>query len=119
MPSSMTMSPNPSRPPPPPPPPPPPSPWRTASPSLHRQFVTESSVSYQAEVGGFQHDGSLHLQARSEKYGKLERGPLRTVPPYIWFVKRKKQQPHHLEKYSVELSLGCDGFMIRSSVSRQ
>ncbi|XP_021304762.1 uncharacterized protein LOC110430898 isoform X2 [Sorghum bicolor] len=44
MPSSMTMSPNPSRPPPPPPPPPPPSPWRTASPSLHRQFVTESSV---------------------------------------------------------------------------
>ncbi|KAG0512466.1 hypothetical protein BDA96_10G015900 [Sorghum bicolor] len=32
----MTMSPNPSC-------PPPPSPWRTASPSLHRQFVTELS----------------------------------------------------------------------------
>lgn len=26
---------------------------------------------YQAEVRGFQHDGSLHLQARSQKYGKV------------------------------------------------
>ena len=25
----------------------------------------------QAEVRGFQHDGSLHLQARSLKYGKV------------------------------------------------
>ena len=27
--------------------------------------------SFQAEVRGFQHDGSLHLQARSQKYGKV------------------------------------------------
>ena len=26
---------------------------------------------FQAEVRGFQHDGSLHLQARSQKYGKV------------------------------------------------
>ncbi|KAF8702734.1 hypothetical protein HU200_032562 [Digitaria exilis] len=28
-------------------------------------------INHQAEVRGFQHDGSLHLQARSEKYGKV------------------------------------------------
>lgn len=28
-------------------------------------------VHLQAEVRGFQHDGSLHLQARSQKYGKV------------------------------------------------
>jgi len=35
-------------------------------------FFTKNCVTdYQAEVRGFQHDGSLHLQARSEKYGKV------------------------------------------------
>jgi len=35
-------------------------------------FFTENCVTdYQAEVRGFQLDGSLHLQARSEKYGKV------------------------------------------------
>ncbi|TVU15210.1 hypothetical protein EJB05_38717 [Eragrostis curvula] len=64
---------------------------------------------HSAEVRGFQHDGSLHLQARSQKYGKLERGQLLTVPPYL--VKRRKQHFHHLEQYDVDLILGCNGFV--------
>ncbi|KAF8394475.1 hypothetical protein HHK36_020683 [Tetracentron sinense] len=62
-----------------------------------------------AEVRGFQHDGSLHLQARSQKYGKLERGQLLTVPPYL--VKRRKQHSHHLEQYGIDMILGCNGFI--------
>ncbi|KAM3194127.1 hypothetical protein ACQJBY_070654 [Aegilops geniculata] len=63
----------------------------------------------QAEVRGFQHDGSLHLQARSQKYGKLQRGQLLTVPAYL--VKRRKLHFHHLEQYDVDLILGCNGFI--------
>ncbi|XP_016650653.1 PREDICTED: exosome complex component RRP4 homolog [Prunus mume] len=62
----------------------------------------------QAEVRGFQHDG-LHLQARSQKYGKLGRGQLLTLPPYL--VKRRKQHFHHLENYGIDLIIGCNGFI--------
>lgn len=31
------------------------------------------------------------------------------VAPYL--VKRKKQHFHHLEKYNVDLILGCNGFI--------
>ncbi|PSS06256.1 Exosome complex component like [Actinidia chinensis var. chinensis] len=62
-----------------------------------------------AEVRGFQHDGSLHLQARSQKYGKLERGQLLTVPSYL--VKRRKLHLHHIEQYRIDLILGCNGFV--------
>ncbi|KAL5134977.1 Exosome complex component RRP4 [Glycine soja] len=61
-----------------------------------------------AEVRGFQHDG-LHLQARSRKYGKLNRGQLLIVPPYL--VKRQKQHFHHLEEFGIDLILGCNGFI--------
>ena len=37
--------------------------------------VTSHEINYQAEVRGFQHDGSLHLQARSQKYGKVDAIP--------------------------------------------
>nr|GMD60981.1 exosome complex component RRP4 homolog [Ipomoea batatas] len=63
----------------------------------------------QAEVRGFQHDGSLHLQARSQKYGKLERGQLLIVSPYL--VKKRKQHFHHLDQYQIDLILGCNGFI--------
>lgn len=33
--------------------------------------LSKEFVFFQAEVRGFQHDGSLHLQARSQKYGKV------------------------------------------------
>ncbi|CAK9160112.1 unnamed protein product [Ilex paraguariensis] len=67
------------------------------------------AVFEEAEVRGFQHDGSLHLQARSQKYGKLERGQLLTISPYL--VKRQKQHFHHLEECGIDLVLGCNGFI--------
>uniref|UniRef100_M8BUN4 K Homology domain-containing protein n=1 Tax=Aegilops tauschii TaxID=37682 RepID=M8BUN4_AEGTA len=62
-----------------------------------------------AEVCHIQHDGSLDLQPRSQKYGKLQRGQLLTVPAYL--VKRRKQHFHHLEQYDADLILGCNGFV--------
>lgn len=82
---------------------------RTAVDELNMRSIFEESDVICAEVRGFQHDGSLHLQARSEKYGKLERGQLLKVPPYL--VKRKKQHFHHLEQYNIDLILGCNGFI--------
>ncbi|KAK9137127.1 hypothetical protein Sjap_007721 [Stephania japonica] len=64
----------------------------------------------QAEVRDtFQHDGTLHLQARSRKYGKLEKGQLLTVSPYL--VKRSKQHFHHLEEFGIDLILGSNGYI--------
>ncbi|XP_062183613.1 exosome complex component RRP4 homolog [Phragmites australis] len=82
---------------------------RTAVDELNMRSIFEENDVVCAEVRGFQHDGSLHLQARSQKYGKLERGQLLTVPPYL--VKRQKQHFHHLEQYDVDLILGCNGFI--------
>ncbi|CAL9772044.1 unnamed protein product [Musa acuminata subsp. burmannicoides] len=82
---------------------------RTAVDELNMRSIFEENDVICAEVRGFQHDGSLHLQARSQKYGKLERGMLLTVPAYL--VKRRKQHFHHLENYGVDLILGCNGFI--------
>ncbi|MBA0599586.1 hypothetical protein Gorai_005797 [Gossypium raimondii] len=62
-----------------------------------------------AEVRNFQHDGSLQLQARSQKYGKLEKGQLLIVDPYL--VKKSKQHFHHLEQFGIDLILGRNGFI--------
>ncbi|KAI4329737.1 hypothetical protein MLD38_028087 [Melastoma candidum] len=59
----------------------------------------------QAEVRGLQHYG-IHLQARSQKYGKLRGGQLLSVPPHL--VKRRKQHLHHLDQLGVDLILGCN-----------
>uniref|UniRef100_A0A0D9W783 S1 motif domain-containing protein n=1 Tax=Leersia perrieri TaxID=77586 RepID=A0A0D9W783_9ORYZ len=82
---------------------------RTAVDELNMRSIFEENDVICAEVRGFQHDGSLHLQARSQKYGKLERGQLLTVHAYL--VKRRKQHFHHLEQYDVDLILGCNGFI--------
>ncbi|ONK55364.1 uncharacterized protein A4U43_UnF4250 [Asparagus officinalis] len=82
---------------------------RTAVDELNMRSIFEENDVVCAEVRGFQHDGSLQLQARSQKYGKLERGQLLSVPSYL--VKRRKQHFHHLEKYGVDLILGCNGFI--------
>ncbi|XP_010247912.1 PREDICTED: exosome complex component RRP4 homolog [Nelumbo nucifera] len=82
---------------------------RTAVDELNMRSIFEENDVICAEVRGFQHDGSLHLQARSQKYGKLGRGQLLTVPPYL--VKRRKQHFHHLEQYGIDLILGCNGFI--------
>ncbi|MQL75678.1 hypothetical protein Taro_008066, partial [Colocasia esculenta] len=82
---------------------------RTATDELNIRSIFEENDVICAEVRGFQHDGSLHLQARSQKYGKLKRGQLLTVSPYL--VKRRKQHFHHLENYGVDLIMGCNGFI--------
>lgn len=82
---------------------------RTAVDELNMRSIFEENDVVCAEVRGFQHDGSLHLQARSQKYGKLERGQLLTVPPYL--VKRRKQHFHYLEEYRIDLIVGCNGFI--------
>ncbi|GFZ19475.1 ribosomal RNA processing 4 [Actinidia rufa] len=82
---------------------------RTALDELNMRSIFEENDVICAEVRGFQHDGSLHLQARSQKYGKLERGQLLTVPPYL--VKRRKLHFHHIEQYGIDLILGCNGFI--------
>ncbi|CAL0321228.1 unnamed protein product [Lupinus luteus] len=81
---------------------------RTAMDELNMRIIFEEKDVVCAEVRGFQHDG-LHLQARSQKYGKLKGGQLLTVPPYL--VKRQKQHFHHLEEYGFDLILGCNGFI--------
>ncbi|PKU85347.1 hypothetical protein MA16_Dca003086 [Dendrobium catenatum] len=82
---------------------------RTVVDELNMRTIFEENDVICAEVRGFQHDGSLHLQARSQKYGKLERGQLLRVPAYL--VKRRKQHFHDLEQYGVDLILGCNGFI--------
>ncbi|XP_058082758.1 exosome complex component RRP4 homolog [Magnolia sinica] len=82
---------------------------RTAVDELNMRSIFEENDVVCAEVRGVHHDGSLQLQARSQKYGKLERGQLLTVPPYL--VKRRKQHFHHLEQYGIDLILGCNGFI--------
>lgn len=81
---------------------------RTALDELNMRCIFEEADVICAEVRGFQHDG-LHLQARSQKYGKLSTGQLLTVTPYL--VKRQKQHFHHLEQYGIDLIIGCNGFI--------
>ncbi|XP_018715512.2 exosome complex component RRP4 homolog [Eucalyptus grandis] len=81
---------------------------RTAEDELNMRSIFEENDVICAEVRGFQHDG-LHLQARSQKYGKLQRGQLLSIPSYL--VKRRKQHWHHLDEYGIDLILGCNGFV--------
>lgn len=81
---------------------------RTALDELNMRCIFEEADVICAEVRGFQHDG-LHLQARSQKYGKLSTGQLLTVTPYL--VKRQKQHFHHIEQYGIDLIIGCNGFI--------
>ncbi|KAI3819304.1 hypothetical protein L1987_13131 [Smallanthus sonchifolius] len=82
---------------------------RTAVDELNMRSIFEENDVICAEVRDFMRDGSLQLQARSQKYGKLEKGQMLTVSPYL--VKRRKQHFHHLEKYGIDLILGCNGFI--------
>ncbi|CAA2976566.1 exosome complex component RRP4 homolog isoform X2 [Olea europaea var. sylvestris] len=82
---------------------------RTAIDELNMRSIFEENDVICAEVRGFQHDGCLHLQARSQKYGKLERGQLLTITPYL--VKKRKQHFHYLEQYGIDLILGCNGYV--------
>ncbi|KAJ4727544.1 exosome complex component RRP4-like [Melia azedarach] len=82
---------------------------RTAVDELNMRSIFTENDLVCAEVRSSQGDGSLQLQARNQKYGKLERGQLLTVDPYL--VKRRKQHFHHLEQYGIDLIIGCNGFI--------
>ncbi|XP_071717542.1 exosome complex component RRP4 homolog [Rutidosis leptorrhynchoides] len=82
---------------------------RTAVDELNMRSIFEEKDVICAEVRDFMRDGTLQLQARSQKYGKLEKGHMITTSPYL--VKRRKQHFHHLEQYGVDLILGCNGFI--------
>ncbi|KAL1147988.1 hypothetical protein V6Z11_A10G094000 [Gossypium hirsutum] len=82
---------------------------RTALDELNMRGIFEENDVVCAEVRNFQHDGSLQLQARSQKYGKLEKGQLLIVDPYL--VKKSKQHFHHLEQFGIDLVLGRNGFI--------
>lgn len=82
---------------------------RTAVDELNMRNIFEENDVVCAEVRNLQHDGTLQLQARSEKYGKLDRGQLLKVPCYL--VKRRKQHFHQLDQYGVALVLGCNGYI--------
>ncbi|KAI3506719.1 hypothetical protein L1887_21282 [Cichorium endivia] len=82
---------------------------RTAVDELNMRSIFEENDVICAEVRDFMRDGSLQLQARSQKYGKLERGQMLTISPYL--VKRRKQHFHQLESYGIDLILGCNGFI--------
>ncbi|XP_021906851.1 exosome complex component RRP4 homolog [Carica papaya] len=82
---------------------------RTALDELNMRNIFEENDVVCAEVRNVHNDGSLQLQARSRKYGKLEKGQLLKVDPYL--VKKSKQHFHHLEQYGVDLILGCNGYI--------
>ncbi|KAL9255268.1 Exosome complex component RRP4-like protein [Drosera capensis] len=82
---------------------------RTAVDELNMRIIFEENDFMCAEIRNLQHDGTLQLQARSEKYGKLDRGQLLKVPCYL--VKRRKQHFHQLDQYVVTLVLGCNGYI--------
>ncbi|RLN35051.1 hypothetical protein C2845_PM03G01430 [Panicum miliaceum] len=87
--------------------------WRLEINSKQDAVMKFSSINFpdviQAEICAFNHDGSPELQPMDQKYGKLERGQLLMVPPYL--VKRQNQHHYHLEQYGVDLILGRNGFI--------
>ncbi|XP_021273704.1 exosome complex component RRP4 homolog [Herrania umbratica] len=82
---------------------------RTALDELNMRSIFEENDVVCAEVRNFHHDGSLQLQARSQKYGKLEKGQLLVVDPFL--VKKSKQHFHYLEQFGIDLILGRNGFI--------
>ncbi|KAK1615200.1 hypothetical protein QYE76_020717 [Lolium multiflorum] len=82
---------------------------RTAVDELNMRSIFAENDVVCAEVRGYLPDGSLELHASSQKYGKLQRGQLLTVPAYL--VKQWNQHFHHLKQYNVDLILGCNGFI--------
>ncbi|CAB3409563.1 unnamed protein product [Caenorhabditis bovis] len=59
-----------------------------------------------AEVQQVQHDGTLILHTRNNKYGKLRQGILIKVPPHL--IKRTKVHFHTLP-YGMAIIIGCNG----------
>uniref|UniRef100_A0A1I7SYU9 Ribosomal RNA-processing protein 4 n=1 Tax=Caenorhabditis tropicalis TaxID=1561998 RepID=A0A1I7SYU9_9PELO len=59
-----------------------------------------------AEVQQVQHDGTLMLHTRNNKYGKLQQGIMIKVPPHL--IKKSKKHFHTLP-YGMAVIIGCNG----------
>ncbi|EOA33976.1 hypothetical protein CARUB_v10021471mg [Capsella rubella] len=70
-------------------------------------FVEDDVVC--AEVGCIHRDGGLELQASSHKYGKLEKGELLKVDPYL--VNKSYHHFHYIESLGIDLILGRNGYI--------
>lgn len=81
--------------------------------NMRTLFVENDLIS--AEVQSVHSDGSVHLHTRSLKYGKLEKGQLVKVAPYL--VKPMKQHFHSLKQYGVDIIIGCNGYVWVSALS--
>ncbi|KAL9239211.1 hypothetical protein vseg_013551 [Gypsophila vaccaria] len=82
---------------------------RTAVDELNMRNIFEENDVISVEVRGTQNTYTAQLQARSDKYGKLDRGQLVVVPCYL--VKKRKQHFHQLDQYGVVVILGCNGYI--------
>ncbi|KAL8152186.1 hypothetical protein V2J09_009946 [Rumex salicifolius] len=82
---------------------------RTALDELNMRNIFVENDVICGEVRNLQHDGTIQLQARSEKYGKLESGQLLKVPAYL--IRRRKHHFYNLEEYLVTLVIGCNGLI--------
>eukprot|EP00249_Psilotum_nudum_P010386 c22508_g1_i1 orf=190-1218(+) len=88
---------------------------RTAVDELNMRSLFVENDLISAEVQSVHPDGSVHLHTRSLKYGKLEKGQLIVVSPYL--VKRLKQHFHHLKEYGIDMIIGCNGYIWISASS--
>nr|WCZ58765.1 exosome complex component RRP4 [Seculamonas ecuadoriensis] len=76
--------------------------------NMRHFFVEDDLIS--AEVQQFfQQDGSMALQTRSTRYGKLKHGQLIEVSPSL--IKRCKQHFHSFAEYGVDMVLGLNGYI--------
>lgn len=83
---------------------------QTATDELNMRSILEEDDVVCVEVRDIDSDDDTpHLQARSKKHGKLEKGQLLKVYPYL--VKEQRRHFHHLEQYGVDLILGRNGFI--------
>ncbi|XP_074274176.1 exosome complex component RRP4 homolog [Silene latifolia] len=76
---------------------------------LNMRNIFEENDVISVEVRNVQNNYTAQLQARSDKYGKLDRGQLIVVPCYL--VKKRKQHFHQLDQYGVLIILGCNGYV--------
>ncbi|KAG7588446.1 K Homology domain type 1 superfamily [Arabidopsis suecica] len=73
-----------------------------------RSIIVEDDVVC-AEVGCIHRDGTLELRAPSYKYGKLDKGQLLMVDPYL--VKKSNHHFHYIESLGIDLIIGRNGFI--------
>ena len=80
---------------------------RTAEDSRDMRQLFQEGDLVSAEVQTVQHDGTISLQTRSLRYGKLENGCLIIIPPSL--MARRKN--HFVDLHGMTLLLGTNGYI--------